>query len=253
VSNFSLPLLQAINNWQRGFNHEQKPKRIAALKSASADLDQRYRVLTEPCYRQLTLEPRYVMEMGLRYRIQEATSSWTFRLDVAEQFKGGVAPKDMELLPVIVRTLPDPEAVVINLAALYADSGFLAAVDQHQNDIKGFWDGIGRWRDSQAEVVLELDVIYLHEVHAAGGHSSPRETILQHPRVIEELLKLEPEAFAIVEKAIAKGQGEFGPHWLKDAAKDRVLRKWIEEAERITAERQATSAGLMPTHASPTN
>lgn len=239
---FALHVLQAINDWQRGYNQKQKPKRIAALKAAVAELDPSYRVVFAPCYRQITLEPRFVMEMGSKYRIQETVSSWSLRVDVAESIKGGVAPEGMDLLPVILRTLPDPECVVVNFAALYADEGFLAAVESQKGRIDRFWDGIGRWGDSQAEVVLELDAVYLHEVYATGGHSSPREGFAQLPHVQEQLSRLgaKPDMQATIERMIAAGQGDFGPRWLTGAPKDRILRKWIEHAERITGKWRQT-------------
>ena len=239
MPDFTLNQLQAINDWQRGFNNDQKPKRIAALRDAAATLHPRYKTLLAACYRQITLEPRYVMAMGLKYQLQETVSSWTLRLDVAEKFKGGVVPEGMDLLPVIFRTEPEPSSVVLNLAALYADDEFLAAVDHFRLGIDRFWDGIGRWRDSQAEVVLDLKAVGLHEVYATGWHSSKRDEILRRPEVQKDLKLLGPDAYAVVERAIAAGAGSFGPRWLKGAAKDRILQKWAMHAERISTRRGA--------------
>jgi hypothetical protein len=235
VSEFSIELLQAVNNWQRGFSPEQRSKRAVALKAAAIGLDPKYRTASTPCYRQIALEPRFVMEMGLRQVLSETVSSWSESYQVACDFKGGVAPEGTDYLTVIVRTIPDPEAVVLNLASLYRDEGFLAAVEQHKGSIEGFWDGIGTYRNSQAEVVLEVASVLMHEVHAIGGHSAKRGGFLSKPHVEHALSSLSLADRRRIERAIARDEDVFGARWLRGATKDRVLRKWIEMVQGIKA------------------
>jgi hypothetical protein len=65
LSPFTIDVLQAINNWQRGGNHQTKLKRGAALKGASQMLDGRLRTCTLPCYRQESHEHSRVWNLLL--------------------------------------------------------------------------------------------------------------------------------------------------------------------------------------------
>ena len=80
---------------------------------------------------------------------------------------------------VIFKITPPKESVILNLTALYADPAFHAAVDTHKAVIDGYHDGIGRWQESQREVVLELGNLDQASVYSYGGFSSNRELIAE--------------------------------------------------------------------------
>lgn len=228
MSKFPLDVLQAINDWQRGYTDKQKPTRIRQIEAAAKKVDTRFRRAERPCYRQMTLSPRYVWQMGEVYHLEETISSWTEHYEVARDFKGGVAPEGMDWISVIFQINPAPEQVVLNLAALYADPDFLAACDEHQSEIARYWDGIGRHKDTQAEVILALDEVRLSDVYAAGGHSSKPAGFLEHPHVQQMLAHYPPPIRKVIAAAIRDGQGDFGPTWLTGERKERILRKWVE-------------------------
>jgi hypothetical protein len=232
---FTLDLLQAVNDWQRGFNDDQKVKRIAQLTAAAGSVDQRFRESKVPCYRQVTLRPNYVWKMGESYKLNETVSSWSEQYDVAMAIKGGVAPAGMDLLPVIFCVAPERAKVVLNIAELYREPEFNAAVAAEKANIAGYWYGIGRYGDSQSEVVLELDEVLLSDVYATGGHSSSATEILERPEVKEMLDGCPPEVRATVEREIAEGRAPLGPMWLTGEPKDRIVKKWIASTLALKA------------------
>ncbi len=232
---FSLETLQAVSDWQRGFNPKQKVRRAEALKAAAQRIDPAFKSVDGICFRQVVLKPKYIMDMGLRYQLDESVSSWTHSFDVAKDFKGGVVPKGEQALTVIFGLFPPAESVVLNLAALYADASFRQAIQEHKSSIKGYFDGIGRWMDTQSEVILELDSISLSDVFSTGGHSSTPEEFLAKPEVQEALAALDPELRAVYTSELQKGGGGLGPRWLTGDPKDRILHKWISHAQTIHA------------------
>lgn len=79
----------------------------------------------------------------------------------------------------VTALVPPPGSVVLNLVALYADPDFWAAVNAHQAEIAGFHDGIGAWRATQSEVVLELGSLGPAMVYSYGGYSANKEALVE--------------------------------------------------------------------------
>jgi hypothetical protein len=151
---FTRELVQAVSDWQRGGSHEQKVKRGERLKAVAATLPETFRICTESCFRQEAHEKDRVWRLLADNHLPETIASWTTDIDVAKAFKGGVPPPGLH--GVIFKITPPKNSVVLNLTALNADSAFQAAVETHKANIAGYHDGLGRWQDSQREVVLEL-------------------------------------------------------------------------------------------------
>src|ERR1700677_2875515 len=59
LTEFTLQLLQAINDWQRGGDHKQKVKRGAKLKQFAAGLPEKFRTCSATCYRQEAHEKEF--------------------------------------------------------------------------------------------------------------------------------------------------------------------------------------------------
>lgn len=235
MTRYSLSVLQAINDWQRGYSAKQKVNRVRQIEAAAKSIDPQFKCIGVPCYRQVALKPSHVWQMGATYRLEETVSSWTESRQVGKEFKGGVAPEGMSLLTVIFLVMPTPSQVVLNLGALYADPDFRAACERFKPSIRQFYDGIGKWSDSQHEVILQIDEVQLADVYACGGHSSKPQDLLKQEHVKELFGKRAETDRGILEKTIQEHPELFGPRWLTGAAKDRVLAKWVAHTLRLKA------------------
>ena len=167
--------MQAINDWQRGHSSaHQRQRRARTLKAEAAKLDKRYRQCGLVCFRQIALEKgkSSLWELMAEDRLPELISSWTLDLDFAMKFKGGVPPEEWQ--GIIFSTTPKPHQVVVNLSTLYADRDFQGTVKLLKPQITGFYDGIGKYKGSQSEVVLEIDHVTTDDVYTMGGYSSDK-------------------------------------------------------------------------------
>ena len=149
---FSLELLQAINDWQSGGDHKQKVRRGAALKAVARDLPAEFRTPPSVCYRQEAHEKDRVWKLLAENKLPETIASWTSSFDVARDFKGGVPPEPLK--GVIFRFAPRGEQVIVNLDALYADPTFRNAIDEHKKNIKRYSNGIGKYQGQQIAATL---------------------------------------------------------------------------------------------------
>jgi hypothetical protein len=173
---FSLPLLIAVNDWQRGSSSPtQRKRRSETLAREAAKLAPKFRTCGLACFRQVALNEGPLWELLAEEDLSEAISSWTMDLRVATSFKGGVPPHEWR--GVIYEIIPRPEQVVLNMAALYREPGFRAAADQMRAQIPGYYDGIGRYGDTQSEVVLKIESVGPDEIHTMGGYSSDSATL----------------------------------------------------------------------------
>ena len=175
---FSLELLQAISDWQRGGDVKQKAKRGKALKDASRDLPKNFKEIRSNCYRQIALDSGSVWNIGTKYQLNETISSWTTSLDIAKKFKGGVPPVGYQ--GVIFRISPSDESeVVVNLDELFRSNEFRDFIEANKHDVNGFDQGMGRYDNSQSEVVIKTEYLKLSALFAWGGYSSPESQLAE--------------------------------------------------------------------------
>jgi hypothetical protein len=175
---FTKQLIQTISDWQRGGDLKQKARRGAALKAAAQQLPQKFRQPPAICYRQIALDGHSLMLMGTHYRLSETISSWTKSEAVAKKIKRGVPPPG-DYQGVIFKIAPAPQSVILDLTALFSDPAFAAAVEQHKNHITGHGDGIGRYGNSQQEVVLEIDDLRLEDLMSWGGYTDVEQRLAE--------------------------------------------------------------------------
>jgi hypothetical protein len=189
LSAFTLKVLQAINDWQRGGDHKQKVKRGNKLKHATKDLPSRFQTCSIACYRQEAHEKGRVWQLLADNMLPETISAWTSDISVAKDFKNGVPPVGFQ--GVIFKITPPPGSVVLNIVEVYREPAFRTAVEAHKREITGFGDGIGRYDDTQKEVVLELDSLTTAAIYSYGGYASNHETLAEehfgHPPTTEEV------------------------------------------------------------------
>ena len=144
---FTVELLQAISDWQRGGVAKQKAKRGSALKEATKTLPTKFKSITTNCYRQIAVDNSSVWNIGTKYQLSETISSWTTSLEVSKLFKGGVPPIGYQ--GVIFKITPsDNLEVIINLHELFLCDDFNKFLESNKEKITGFDKGIGQYGNS---------------------------------------------------------------------------------------------------------
>lgn len=228
MTHFTLELLQAINDWQRGGDLKQKLKRGKKLKKHAESLPGRFRTCSEICYRQEAHEKDRIWKLLAKKSLPETIASWTTKLCIAQHFKGGVPPKGLQ--GVIFCLTPPPESVVINLIEVYRDSDFRSAIDLHKLNIDSFSDGIGRYGDTQHEIVLELHNLEPATIHCYGGYASNRKTLAK------KLFRHKPsaEGLAVFDELCRQANiPESGAWWLSEEGTKNVLARMAPQIELL--------------------
>jgi hypothetical protein len=134
VGLFSRDLIQAISDWQRGGSSKQKAKG-ERLKQEAASLPDEFRQCPLCCFRQISLEKGALWKLADQLELPESISAWTLTLDVAQSFKGGVPPQGWQGA----------------IFAVHPPAG--SVVETNKRQVSGYQDGIGRYGNSQREVV----------------------------------------------------------------------------------------------------
>lgn len=222
---FSLDCVQAVDDWQRGGDLRQKVRRGEKLKQEALALPEAFRTCTQRCFRQEAHAKGRVWQLLADERLPETIAAWTTDLAVAKHFKSGVPPHDLQ--GVIFALVPPAGAVVANLAALYADADFLAAVETFKPEIRGFEEGIGKYGGSQHEVVLELGSLTTAEVCSYGGYSSSRDRLRINGRVPTQ------DELAEFDAVCAEAGVALGPLWLTEAGTRNVLARMHPHIVRL--------------------
>lgn len=222
---FSIELLQAINDWQRGGDENQKLRRGNRIKELAKSIDNKFKRVDLCCFRQIALDKSSLWKFGDQLQLRETISAWTFDTGVAKEFKGGVPPAGYQ--GVIFDIVPKSEQVILNLHALYSDKEFYETFSKEQAKITGFAEGIGRYADSQSEVILEIDKLSLEAVYALGGFSSDLK------KIAEMYYGYQPSDVEIqeIDKLLKAANRKLGPHWIMNGVKDRVVNKMLEIVE----------------------
>jgi hypothetical protein len=218
ASAFSLPLLQAINDWQLGGGPKQKARRGVELQRQAQSLPPWFRDCPCVCFRQIALSKGKLWQLADTLQLPESISAWAVSPKVAYQLKGGVPPAG-GYQGVIFCIMPPEGSVVVNLDRLFREQGFLDAVAANQDNIVRYGDGIGRYEGSQHEVVLEISQVRLTDTYALGGYSSSRDELA------ERLFGHKPSAaeLADFDRLLVAAKENLGADWITDDAKDRVL------------------------------
>jgi len=226
---FTKELIQAISNWQRGGDKNLKQKRGAVLKAEAEKLPKDFRQPAK-CYRKIALDGHSLMHMGTHYELSETISSWTRSVDVVKAFKRGVPAAPWQ--GVIFSTTPEAASVILDFTALFANADFRSAVDTHKSAIEDFQHGMGRYGDSQQEVVLELATLPLDSLVAWGGYTSPEL------RLAEMYFGKEPSEAQLVEfrELMKKAGHQVGAYWMfTPEAVARISEKLKHHAARLSS------------------
>ncbi|MEQ8694466.1 MAG: hypothetical protein RIC85_03960 [Gammaproteobacteria bacterium] len=222
---FALALLQAINDWQKS----SSPKRGTTLKRLATSLPAKFQTCHLCCFRQIALDKGSVWDLLAENQLPEKISAWTTDLAIAKSFKGGVPPQGQGWQGVIFVLFPRPEHVVLNLSALYHDAAFNAAAKTHKSSIKYFADGIGRYGNSQSEVILEIPDLSVLDVHALGGFSSNRDELA---RLFFGKVPAAKE-LAWFDDALEKSGEQLGPAWTEGDSVNRIVKRMQPHVEAL--------------------
>ncbi|UMZ14453.1 hypothetical protein I9018_12495 [Pseudomonas sp. MPFS] len=220
---FSLSLLQAISDWQIGGAPKVARQRGQTLERECANLPIEFRSVPSACFRRMVLEKGSIWSLLSEQALSEKTSSWTFDLAVAKTFKEGVPPLGQGLQGIIFERLPRQDEIIVNLWALFRDADFQEAIEKHKNSIKHFEKGMGKYRDTQCEIVLKVEALAQEHIYSLGGHSSSAEEILN--QATEKIYgnHATPAQKDFLRRAMEVGPDVTGPRWLTHEATRTVL------------------------------
>lgn len=230
---FSISLLQAVSDWQRGGDAKQQSLRARTLKSECAALSAQYRTCQLVCHRQIALVKVGVWDLIGENRLAEKISSWTLDIEVAKKFKGGVPPQGQEFQGVIFSMHPPPYSVVVSLDKLYRDQAFVDAMKNNQDAISSYQEGAGRYGGTQSEVVLEIAEVTQEDIYSLGGYSSALEKLVSQAA---DLVYQRPSTLAEQQALLLKANGAgmaAGPSWLSMDATRRVLARTKPQAAML--------------------
>ena len=213
---FTLEFLQAINDWQIGSH--KKSEKGATLERLTEFLPAQFRSCPLVCFRQLALEKGALWQLADELALPETVSAWTTSLKVAREIKGGV-PANQEYQGVIFAIPPPAGSVVLNLQRLYRCPDFRNAIKVHTPSISRFGDGIGRYGDSQSEVVIKVSRIAFSDLCELGGFSSGRAE-LSRMYFDHEPSNAEMKEF---DRLLSLAKIELGAEWIGGDSKERVL------------------------------
>lgn len=233
---FSLPLLQAVNDWQRkGVGSKKKAiaERLVALRD---ELPNHARKASIKCYRRIAIPKEDLWKLATRYELPETYSAWSIDYEVTAVIHGGVP--NVGKHGFIFGFRPPKEAVIVNLHALYKDTKFKRSCRHYQGRISGYKDGIGKFGATEKEVILEVDSLSVMMVHAIGGFSGGKEELAAmyygHEATVGEQAAFDA---LLVKKGIA-----LGPRWVKGDAKNRALHVTISRAAELLMKANPGSA-----------
>lgn len=230
---FTLELLQAVSDWQRGGDAKQNKKRGQKLKEMCASLPEKYRTCSLCCFRQVALPKGGIWKIIGENCLPEKISSWTPDINVAKAFKGGVPPEEQKYQGVILHIYPPPESVIVNLCKLYKDPDFTAAMEKNKAAIVGYENGSWRYANEQSEVVLEIASVTQQDIYSMGGHSSRFEKLVDEAAKQAYGPNATPDQHAKLLFKAERARSEAGPRWLSPDATKCVLARTKPKAETL--------------------
>jgi hypothetical protein len=229
-----LKFLQAVSDWQRGGDAKQNLRRGLALKAACAHLTEQFRTSSLDCFRQVGLKKGSVWDLIGENHLTEKVSSWTYDIEVAKAFKGGVPPDGQGYQGVIFCINPPPSnCVIVNLRELYGNHEFRDAMERNKSTIEAFSDGAGLYWDRQSEVVLEIEAVSQEDIYSLGGHSSPFDQLVALAADLTYGREANPQEVGKLLLMAEHLRKKAGPKWLTPEATKRVLARTKPKAEAL--------------------
>ncbi|AMB47686.1 hypothetical protein [Methylobacterium sp. AMS5] len=220
---FTLELVQAVSDWQRGPTERTKIARGERLKALMLTLPAYFRECNQLCFRQECHQKDRTFQVLIQNSLPETIASWTTSLDVAKGFKGGVVYGNDDR-SIILSITPPNGAVVANLDRLYQEREFQQALEKYGSQIDYFQNGAGKYGNTQKEVVLELGSLSSTHIYSYGGYSSTLDDLVG-AFVLER--GREPDDAERSHLSGLAGQ----PWWLSEEATWRMLQRAVSSFE----------------------
>jgi len=181
---FSNEFIKALNNWQKGWREDSELKRKyeEELKTQCLKLDEKYKVVTEKCYRKRFLHKGELVDIFYNNEKQEGLTSWTTDIRYAEFFKGKF--RSDAVTAAIFEHSPSASEVILNIGELWTSPEFTAQLNQLNVEDSKACDAIFHFRDIQKEVILEVP-LRGSEIYALTGRSSSFDDICDKANIAE--------------------------------------------------------------------
>lgn len=178
-------LLDALGAWQNGWKEDQTRKEGLAheLEQAVQNLPMPFRSVSGPCYRKRFIHKGELVDVILNDKRDEGIASWTVDIAFAERFKELVRPGAVS--GAIFEHRPEAAEVVVNIAALWAESEFATAVGTYSSRGGIHAKALLHFKDSQGEVVLKSP-LRGSEIIALTGASSPFDDLCDRAGIPED-------------------------------------------------------------------
>lgn len=177
---FTIEFLQSLNDWQAGaiskkdkngiYNDNIKIKLANNIIKTSINIPKEFKSFNGSCYRKFNSGNN--MELGLKEFINEKYSSWTTDFENLKTSKTLKNPKKNEIGIIFKKDIIYNCNVILNLNALYCNKEFLEFIDDNKNEIKNFENGIGKYNNSQNEIILENTKLHIDNIIAYYGKGS---------------------------------------------------------------------------------
>ncbi|MCW0313985.1 hypothetical protein [Pantoea ananatis] len=166
----------ALSKWQNGWREDQDQRDLLAkdLLKATQDLNEKFKIVTTPCYRKRFLHQGELEEIVLEDQKNEGVVSWTLDRKFAEIFKG--LSKVNAVSGAIFEHTPTESEVVVNICELWKSSEFIEAATHFQNRHPEHAKPIFNFKDRQSEVIL-TSPLKGSEIIALTGVSSPFDAL----------------------------------------------------------------------------
>lgn len=235
IEYFSRDLVQVVSNWQRkARDRKHRYKKAIALEAECRKLPIEFRETSLMCFRQMALDKAGVWKLLGEQELDEQTSSWTQDMSVAKTLFGGVPQADTGLTEVIFALYPKPEQIVVNLKKLLDDVRFQAAVERHKATIDYFTEGLGKYGNDQAEIVLHVGELREDDIWTFGGRSSNFDELVY--RTFIAVYGRKPatqEEFDLFASELQEMESQAGARWLQHESAQNVLNRIRPKAETL--------------------
>lgn len=234
---FTRELIQAVSDWQRKpKTRKQRYQRATALQEHCDKLPETFRQTSLTCYRQMSLDNQGVWKLLGVQALDEQVSSWTLDMSVAKTLFGGVPQADTGLREVIFTIFPKPEQVVVNLKTLLDNDQFKLASEAHKADIEYFSEGLGKYKNDQSEIVLNVGELVESDVWSLGGRSSSFEELVYRAFLLcQNRAPMHQQEFDAFRAGVTEMESQAGARWLEHESTKNVLRSVRYRAEVLQA------------------
>lgn len=232
---YSGSLMTALGAWQNGWSEDQGRRIVLAdeLAREAILLPAKFHTVESPCLRKRFLYPGELTPLFLDPgELRDGPTSWTTDRDFANNFKG--IWREEAVTAAIFEHQPTADEIILNVAALWADSEFCAAAERYRLSDGPFSNALIHFADRQGEVILDAPMTVADIVGLSGFGSELETLFADSPFGDEENQKA--MAVALAKQGIYPG---ISPILLDDDGARRVMLGVIERMRGLLHSRRA--------------